>query len=198
MPTHQPHVAGGTILAAAPDLLDPNFMHTVLVMCEHTSSGAYGLVINKRSSLTIDRLLPEDPVLGKLALPVAWGGPVQNDTLQILHRYPDRIPGGFKLAEGVYLGGELSDVTAVLAATDDPNVHHGIRFILGCSGWGEGQLDGEIDGGTWVPLAMDATWVFGMDRGGRDDQSDTWRHALRSLGRQGQDLAVMPPDIGWN
>jgi len=192
------YIAGGTLLASAPNLRDPNFMHSVTVMCEHSPNGAYGLVINKRSSLTIDRLLSDHPVLGKLALPVAWGGPVHSDTLQILHRFPDRIPGSYRLAEGVYLGGELEDVAHVLGAPEDPQDRHGVRFVLGCAGWGEGQLEAELEGGSWVPLSMQAELVFGMDRGGRDDQEETWQSALRTLGKQGQDLAAMPPDIGWN
>ena len=192
------HIAAGTLLASAPDLLDPNFMHTVTVICEHTAEGAYGLVFNKRSTITIDRLMPEHPVLGQLQLPVAWGGPVQNDTLQILHQYPAQIPGGFKTAEGVYLGGDLDDVCTLLTANEDTSAHHGIRFVLGCAGWGPGQLDTELEAGSWVPLPMNPNLIFGMDRGGRDDQEEAWQAALRSLGREGEDLASMPPDIGWN
>lgn len=173
-------------------------MHTVTVMCEHLETGAYGLVVNKRSTLTLDRLLPEHPVLGQVALPVAWGGPVQNDTLQILHRYPDRIPGGYMIADGVHLGGDLEDVAAVIADPDLPNAHHGIRFILGCAGWGPGQLEAELGGGSWIPLEMNASWIFDFDRGGRDDQGQAWQSAVRSIGRQGDDLAAMPPDIEWN
>lgn len=192
------HVASGTLLASAPDLLDPNFMHTVSVICEHTPRGAYGLVLNKRSTLTVDRLLPEHPILGQMAFPVSWGGPVENDTLQIVHRFGDRVPGSFELALGLYLGGELDRVAELLAEDDSPAVQDGVRFILGCAGWGAGQLDGELAGGSWVPLALDTELVFGMDRGRPEDQEETWQRALRSLGREGADLASLPPDIGWN
>ncbi|MFT7670762.1 MAG: putative transcriptional regulator [Planctomycetota bacterium] len=191
-------VSAGTLLVSAPDMLDPNFMHTVTVMCEHTEAGAFGLVVNKRSSLTVDRLLPDHPVLGELELPVAWGGPVQNDTLQILHCYPGAIPGSYEMAQGVYLGGQLEDVAKVLGSSTSTEVHSGIRFILGSAGWEAGQLEAEIAGGAWVPSAMNAHLIFGMDRGGPNDQEETWQHALRSLGPDGEGLASMPPDIGWN
>lgn len=192
------HVVTGSLLASSPDLLDPNFMHTVSVICEHTPRGAYGLVLNKRSSLTVDRLLPEHPILGGMALPVAWGGPVENDTLQIVHRFGKRIPGSYELAEGLYLGGELDQVAELLAEDPSPAVQSGVRFILGCAGWGPEQLDGELATGSWVPLPLDTELVFGMDRGRPSDQEQTWQQALRMLGKQGEELAGMPPDIGWN
>jgi putative transcriptional regulator len=192
------HVATGTLLASAPDLLDPNFMHTVSVICEHTARGAYGMVLNKRSSITIDRLLPEHPILGRMPFPVAWGGPVENDTLQIVHRFPERIPGSYELALGLQLGGELDCVAELLQSDPSPEVQSGVRFVLGCAGWGPRQLDRELAGGSWVPLPLKTRLVFGMDRGRSEDQDETWQAALRSLGREGRDLASLPPDIGWN
>lgn len=192
------HVATGAMLASSPDLLDPNFMHTVSVICEHTPRGAYGMVLNKRSSITIDRLLPEHPILGQLSLPVAWGGPVENDTLQIVHCFPDQIPGSFELAKGLHLGGDLDCVARLLEADDSPTIRGGVRFVLGCAGWGPNQLDQELAGGSWVPLPFHSELVFAMDRGRDEDQEETWQAALRSLGHEGEGLAGLPPDIGWN
>ena len=167
-------------------------MHTVSVMCEHTASGAYGLVINKQSSLTLDRLLPEHPVFGEMRTPVGWGGPVGTDTLQIVHRLPDRVSGGFEVAEGLFLGGELDEVAMLCAESDGSALAGRLRWILGYAGWGAGQLELELASGSWLPLPMDGDLLF------RHDQEATWQSALRSLGAEGQGLAELPPDIGWN
>lgn len=185
-------VAAGTLLAASPDLLDPNFMHSVSVMCEHSEKGAFGLVVNKRSSLTIDRLLPDHPVFGRVALPVWWGGPVGNDTLQILHRCPELEDCGHALGGGLYLGAALEDLAALLEQCSPADAPERFRFVLGYAGWGAGQLEGELAGGSWLPVSLDLSLVFA------DGQEECWQRAVRSLGADGAGLAVLPPDIAWN
>lgn len=191
-------VATGSLLASAPNLLDPNFMHTVSLMCEHGEAGAYGLVLNKPSSLTLDRLLPEHPILGSHPLPVFWGGPVGNDTLQVLHRYPDVITGGYEVAEGLMLGGDLDEVAALFETGPIEAAMKGVRFVLGYAGWGAGQLESELAGGSWLPLPLDVELLFEGGAGGEHEQSAVWRKALRALGADGAGLAELPPDIGWN
>ena len=185
-------VATGTLLASSPDLLDPNFMHSLSVMCEHTEEGAYGLVVNKQSSLTVDRLLPDDPVFGKLALPVWWGGPVGGDTMQVLHRIPEHVPSGLPLGEGLFLGATLEELAEFVQGRELSEITDHFRFILGYAGWGAGQLEGELSSGSWLPLRLDVDLVF------QYAQEPVWQRAVRSLGDEGRGLAVMPPELGWN
>ncbi len=190
--TCQLQVASGTILASAPDLRDPNFMHSISIMCEHADEGAYGLVVNKQSSLTIDRLLPEHPVFGRLDLPVWWGGPVGTDTLQILHRIPELDNASHSLAKGLFLGADLAEIAEFMEGLDARQITDRCRFVLGYAGWGAGQLEMEIRGGSWLPVEMDSELVFAYD------QESTWQRAVRSLGAEGVSLAAMPPELGWN
>lgn len=181
----------GTLLAAAPDLSDPNFLHAVVLMCAHNDSGAHGLVINRPAPLTLDQLLPQHPELGTLRFAVHAGGPVGLDTLQIVHRVPDEIPGGFDLGGGVYLGGELDAVGRFLASREEEAAHD-LRMILGYAGWGAGQLDVELAGGSWLPSSLDPDWIFDPD------PELMWRKVLRSLGSHGVGLQDLPPDVTWN
>ena len=185
-------VAGGTLLASAPSLRDPNFMHTVSVICEHSEAGAYGLVINKQSTLTVDRLLIDHPLFRELPIPVWWGGPVGSNALQILHRVPDDLPGGHEIGGGLFIGGELDDFASYVERTPPAELTYHARFLLGYAGWGEGQLEMELRTGSWVPLALNTELAF------RDDQEATWQEAVRSLGADGGELADLPPDIRWN
>ena len=187
-------VAPGTLLAAWPDLRDPNFMHSVVLMCQHGESGAYGLVVNRPTELTVADLFPEHALLGELAFPVHLGGPVDHETLQFVHRVPDEIPGGLELGDGVFLGGEFDALTRVLGANAEPSATDPlpVRLLLGYSGWGAGQLEGELAGGSWVPAPLSVEAVFG------DDTQAVWRAVVRSTGPEGHRLESQPPDPSWN
>jgi putative transcriptional regulator len=166
-------------------------MHSVLLMCEHSGEGAYGLVVNRPANLVVRTLLPDHPVLGESDFPVHLGGPVDHSTLQFVHRVPDRIPGGYQLTEEVWLGGELDALAEVLAA-DPLAAEDSVRLLVGYSGWGEGQLDFELSRGSWIPAPSDADAVFSNDSEG------AWRKVVRSIGPGGAGLERLPPDVRWN
>lgn len=181
----------GSVIAAAPDMLDPNFMHTVVLMCQHTDQGAFGLVINRPAEVTVDVLMPDHPVLANERLPIFAGGPVGLDTLQFVHRAPDEIPGGIDLGAGLWLGGELDALSAFIAERR-ASAEEKVRLIVGYSGWGAGQLEGELATGTWLPAPVELDWIF------HSDPHATWRRVLRSLGREAEGLENLPPDVSWN
>lgn len=184
-------VEPGSLLAAAPDMLDPNFMHTVVLVVQHSEEGAYGLVINRPATITLDVLLSDHPILSRQRFPVHAGGPVGLDTLQFLHRAPEQIPGGVELFPGLFLGGEL-DALARLLEADPEGASSRVRMLLGYSGWGAKQLEGELASGAWVPAALQPEWPF------HPDGQRVWRAVLRSLGRLAQGLEDLPPDVSWN
>jgi putative transcriptional regulator len=184
-------VETGSCLAAAPDMRDENFMHTVVLMCAHTDEGAHGLVINRPAMIQIRALLPDHPVLKTQSFPVHQGGPVGLDTLHILHRVPELVPGGQELGEGVYFGGDL-EAASFLVASDPLRALANLRFVLGYSGWGARQLEGELGIGAWLPTRLDPDWVF------QDEPQVAWRKALRTLGRDAAGLEDLPPDVSWN
>jgi putative transcriptional regulator len=181
----------GSVLAAAPALLDPNFMHTVVLMCAHNEQGAHGLVINRPAPLRIDTLMPEHPVLSVSRFPVHAGGPVGLDTLQFVHRVPESISGGFELGAGVWLGGDLDAVGEYLRARRGESESN-LRMILGYAGWSAGQLESELASGSWIPAPLEQIWVFDVE------PQLVWRRVLRSLGQHGAGLEDLPPDVAWN
>ena len=102
--------ATGTLLIADPFLKDPNFMRTVVFMCEHEKEGSFGFVLNKQVDQTLDELLND---FEGYSFPVYYGGPVQMDTIHFLHQYPDEIPGGVEVMKGVFWGGNF-EILAML------------------------------------------------------------------------------------
>ena len=185
-------VAPGTFLLSVPQMADPNFMHTVVCMCSHDEGGAFGFVVNRKLSVTLDTLVPDHPVLSQVAFPVYSGGPVGEEMMQFLHRVPDAIAGGFELTDGLHVGGDLEAMAEYVTTSGEAAGAHA-RVILGYSGWGEGQLESELAAGAWIPAPLQADLVFSPD-----DTESLWREALRGLGELGEGLSQVPPDISWN
>ncbi len=184
-------VEAGTLLAAWPDLLDPNFMHSVILICDHSEEGAYGLVTNRDSELTIGELLTDHDVLADSDFPVHLGGPVDHTRLQFVHILPDRISGGVSIDGRLWLGGDLDDIARLI--TDDPELaRRTMRIFLGYSGWGIGQLEGELDSGSWLPAPPAMNAIFG------GVGVSTWRQVVRSVGADADGLEKQPPDVSWN
>lgn len=185
------HVEPGTLILSAPELRDPNFMHTVVLMIEHADEGAFGLVVNRALDARVRDAFPGHPVLGDVDLRLRGGGPVGLDSLQIVHRLEDPTVGGREIAPGVRVG---ADLEAVAARLDDPAAMEPfVRFVVGYSGWGAGQLEAEIAEASWIPLPATPELVFADDL-----DEEVWRRALRRLEGDGPSLASLPPDPSWN
>jgi putative transcriptional regulator len=184
-------VVPGALLVSVPQMLDPNFMHTVVLMVEHGEGGALGLVVNQLTELRLGDLVEGHPLLDGFDFPVHSGGPVGRDSLQFVHRLPHVIGGGVDLDDGLALGGRLEDLAEGLASGDASPEN--LRFFVGYSGWGVGQLEAEFDTGSWVPAPPSADLCFAEEQG-----EPVWRQVLQGLGDAGQALAQLPPDVTWN
>jgi putative transcriptional regulator len=159
-------------------------------MGQHSPEGAYGLTLNRRADVTVGDLLADHPLLAGHSFPIYAGGPVALDTLQLLHRAPAEIPGGITIADNLFLGGELESMATFVSS--GAGAEDVLRLIIGYSGWGAGQLDGELKSGSWIPASIEPGWIFEFEG------EALWRRVLRSLGQEGEDLASLPPDPSWN
>jgi len=179
--------APGVLLIADPFLKDPNFMRTVVMLCDHQQEGSFGFVLNKSYEYTLNELVTG---LDDLVIPVYYGGPVQMDTVHFLHQYPDKIPGGFEITDGVYWGGDF-EVTIELIRSGDINPSK-IRFYIGYSGWSSGQLADEMNEKSWLSVKGTRNIVF------HKKTDEIWREALRHLGGDYEMLANYPIDPQLN
>lgn len=183
-------VPAGSLILARPFLGDPNFERTVVLVCRHDAEdGAFGLVMNRPTSLTLTDVLPF--FTEEAALPLGVGGPVQPNTLHYIHRLAD-LPEAITLDEraGVYWGGDYDILSTWLQegrVTADQ-----IRFMVGYSGWGIGQLEAEIAQRTWVVRRGAAGKVFTFD------PESLWRGVLREMGGRYRVLANYPIDPSLN
>jgi len=162
-------------------------MRTVVFLCEHQEQGSFGFVLNKNYEHSLDELVPD---LAGLKLPVHYGGPVQMDTLHFLHQYPDKIPGGFEVIDGVYWGGEFETAVELLRNKEiDPNK---IRFYIGYSGWSEGQLTDELKEKSWLTTSATRKLVF------HRKLDEIWKDSLKLLGGDYEALINYPIDPQLN
>ncbi len=180
----------GTFLISSPRLMDQNFMHTVVLLCDHTDEGSYGVVVNRPGKLTVADLQTDNELLAGRDDALWMGGPVQLETVQLLHRLGSGIPGSMHVVDDVHLGGDPAVIRRALEKRGEGREL--IRFLLGYSGWGAGQLEAELSEGAWVTCPASEELIF-------DVRPDTlWRRALRRLGGAWAALADEPPDPSWN
>lgn len=172
--------AAGKLLIAEPFLTDPGFSRTVVLLCEHGEDGSVGFVINRPSVNNISDLLPE---LDNTSLRIFEGGPVQNDTLHMIHMLPE-LMGGTEILPGLFWGGSYSDLSRTLG--NNTLVEERMRLFIGYSGWEKGQLEEELKEGAWLVANSYNGLIFDTD------SNRVWQDSIRSLGSAFAHLANMP------
>jgi putative transcriptional regulator len=179
--------AAGILLIADPFLKDPNFLRTVVFLCEHQPEGSFGFVLNKPVEQTLDELITD---MEGFDLPVYYGGPVQMDTIHFLHQYPDLIPESVKVSHDIYWGGNFETVSALIKNKSIDVAK--IKFFIGYSGWGNGQLTGEMEEKSWVTVAANQKLVFNTI------EPEIWKASLKQLGGEYEMMINYPLDPQLN
>lgn len=136
----------GGLLIAAPQLSDPNFARTVVLLCQHNDEGSLGLIVNRAAPVSLGEVLERmelgDPQRPKA--PAWFGGPVSPERGFVLWTGDEDIADGWALPGGVRISPAL-DRLRVLVEQAQP-----FALALGCSSWGPGQLEEEIEQGAWL------------------------------------------------
>jgi putative transcriptional regulator len=166
----------GQLLVAMPQMQDPRFERSVILMCAHNEEGAMGIVINKLiEELTLPELLRqlgiEAPHLGGRRN-VHFGGPVECGRGFVLHSSDYLEASSLMVGEDYALTATL-DILRTIGGGAGPKRSF---LALGYSGWGPGQLDAEIQANGWLNVMPDEDIVFGPVL------TDKWQRALAKLG----------------
>jgi putative transcriptional regulator len=171
----------GHLLIASPGLLDPNFKRTVVLVTEHTSEGASGLVLNRPSPASVSELVPQLEPLVDEEEPVWLGGPVQPDAVLVLGEFVDPDDAAVPLF-GALGFPALDDPEDVVPATTRR------RVFAGYSGWGAGQLEDELGREDWILEQAQPDDAF------TDVPEQLWADVLRRKGGIYELVARMPED----
>lgn len=162
-----------SLLLAMPQLEDPNFARSVVLLCREEEDGAMGLILNRRTDTTVSSIVEFDPGLEADNGSLVWmGGPVEPHRGWLLLGYDPGSPDALEVCEGVYLSASMT----VLRSMVEEAAHPSSRFLLGYAGWGGGQLEAELAASAWLSVDVTRELIF------RTPPEDMWETAIRSLG----------------
>ena len=162
----------GQLLVALEDLRDPRFFHTVIYVVKHDADGAMGLVVNRPLGdiPAVDVLarfgLDDEQARGTIRL--HYGGPVEPGRGFVLHT-SDHMAAGSQIVAGDIAFTGSPEMLKLIARGAGPRRS---LLILGYAGWAPGQLEAEIQRGSWATVTSDATLLF------TDEPDRTWERAL--------------------
>jgi len=167
----------GKLLIATPSIGDPRFDHSVILMCDHSSEHAMGIILNKPvEGLRMPDLFEQLGVESDLVAPdrpVMLGGPVDSDRGFVLHS-TDFSKEGSTLPVGTTLGlTATKDALEAIASASPPR--HSL-LALGYAGWGPGQIEDELASNAWLIVDADEAIIF------CEDGVDQWEKALGKIG----------------
>jgi putative transcriptional regulator len=187
------HLAAGQFVVATDKLGDPNFSQAVVLLIHYDASeGAVGIIVNRKTELTLAKIFPEKKAA---ADPVFEGGPVEIQVVQALIRSAAKPTGATALVGDVYETGSKTEIDKAINSHATPS--H-FRAFLGYAGWGGGQLEDEIKSGAWSIVRATPKTIFDEDPDSLWDRLNRQANSQiaglnlnRSLGVRGLSLATL-------
>jgi putative transcriptional regulator len=164
------------LLIAMPTLGDPNFSHSVALICDHSSRGALGLILNKPLPMRMGEIfeqldiLPQTDALRERH--VLRGGPMQTDRGFVVHRAGGEWDSTLKVSDTIHVT-TSRDILAAMARGEGPTE---AVIALGYAGWDGGQLEDEIRANAWLSAPVESGIIFDLPFESR------WLAAGRLLG----------------
>jgi putative transcriptional regulator len=183
-------------LVAKPELKDPNFRETVVLVTHPRGGNPWGVIVNRPLETRLTEVFPDQPALQGRNDVLFSGGPVRREGLVFLVRGSEAPEGALPVLRDVFFTGDVELIDSLLKR---PEPLRGLRVYSGYAAWGRGQLQNEITRGSWhiVPAEVDA--VFEKDPAGlwpeliqRATTRMTRKPQEREDGRMEEGLAHLP------
>jgi putative transcriptional regulator len=182
----KPLIVNGTLLLAQPFMQDPYFEGAVVVVCD--AEATFGFILNKPLHVMLGALLPD---MKDCDFPIYYGGPVEANTLNFLHRHGDLITNSIPVMRGLWQGGSFDDVTFLISQglikKDD------ILFFIGYTGWSKDQLLEEVADKSWILAPGDLNYLFN-----NTNVEILWHEIMTNMGGHYEVLAKVPYTMTWN
>ena len=161
------------LLVAMPQLVDPNFHRTVILLCEYSADGAWGLVLNRPTGKLAASVIEFTPPLsGDSGLELWTGGPVEPQRGALLLPEEPLGDDAFEVSPGIFVS---SSAELLRKLIEGPSVERA-RLLMGYAGWGAGQLDHELTESSWLISDVATDIVFDTK------PAEMWESAIRRLG----------------
>lgn len=178
----------GRVLISDPFVGDEYFERSVVYLCEHSEEGSFGFVLNNFMNVNLRELNEQFP---DIDVDISTGGPVETESMFFIHTLGEKLNESLPLDSGIFIGGDFEQLYSVLE--EHHILDNQIRFFLGYSGWGAGQLEQEIAENGWVVAEVaDAREVMAVQ------QPDTWKYFMNKLGNKYKMMTGFPIDPNEN
>jgi len=177
----------GQLLLDSGQLQGSFFQRTVVLICEHNAEGAFGLVLNLSSGSKIGEMVVADLPEALKEYPLYLGGPVQTTALSFLHS--DTFLSDANVIPNLALGHSLETLTEI---AESFSATRKVRMFAGYSGWGPGQLEGEMARKAWLTHPASLELIL------ETDPATLWQKVLQSMGPKYKLLSLMPEDLSLN
>jgi putative transcriptional regulator len=161
-------------MIAMPQLGDPNFYRSVVLMLHHTKDGAMGLIVNSPlEHHTLGSFAESEGLFCHEKLqttPIYKGGPVEPQRGWILH-VNSNVVEKREILPGLFLSGTMESMKKLLETGSEP-----LKLVLGYAGWSPGQLENEMQQGAWLDAKSSLAYVV------ETDAKILWDKVLRDMG----------------
>lgn len=145
------------LLVARPELRDPNFGDSVVLVMNNIAVAPKGIIVNRPTRISVSSVFPDLKHLARIEDKVYFGGPVELSSVSFLFRATTAPENAVAVLDGVYLSMD-GELLHKLLRRDRPM--EGLRIYMGYSGWAPGQLEAEIARGSWKLAPAEAAAIF--------------------------------------
>ena len=177
----------GMFLIANPFMKDPTFKRSVILLTEHGKGGSVGYLLTKPLDIPAIKLWEGVDLFGAF---LGYGGPVENDTLHIIHRRPDIIDAEKEILPGVFWQGSFEKLLEGLR--EGKLRPDEVKLFIGYSGWAPGQLDYEMTEPSWIVAPATLRQIFEWPAG------SLWKNSLITLGPKYKVISTFPESPIYN
>jgi len=175
-------LANGVFLVAKPELLDPNFRETVLLITQpQVGGGPIGVIVNRPLTARLSKVLPGAGPVPEEFDQLHRGGPVARNQLLFLVRTSQPLEGSLQVLADVYLSSNRELMAEIVRGATPVTA---FRAYAGYAGWAPGQLQNEIARGGWYVTPADADTIFAAD------PAAMWRDLVKRLSTRSTGLSV--------
>ncbi len=178
----------GSLLVATPNITDPLYRQSVILICEYTSYGSFGLILNKPYMPIEDQSNEEYDEILSLKESLRIGGAMQQNQLMLLHGSNKHREQTMQITEGVYLGGDFPFLQELIKQEPDCKM----LICFGYTGWTTGELEKQFMDGYWYLSTSTKDLVF------NDSPERLWKETLNQMGGSYKKISLIPEDFSLN
>ena len=168
-------------------MTDAHFRRAVILITEHDDQGTIGFILNKPIDIKIHSVLSNFPTFNSQ---LSYGGPVGQDTVHYIHNIGELLPGSESIMDGLFWTGDFDKLKQLIK--DKAILEENILFFIGYSGWSVGQLEEELEEGSWIVVDASAQQIL------HGNYETMWKDVLSPLGDTFDIISEIPDSEIYN